>query len=145
MGIRTETDIKDIKNLGIIIDHTPQFGQDNPLKTWIAMDIPVAIGPDALINPYLNIMLMTAQQSDSNQNISREQAVIAYTKGSAYSEFAEKDKGTLMPGMLADLAVLSQNIFGIPAEQLPATKSVLTFIDGKIVYKQPANMNLLKK
>ena len=134
--INTETLINDAKNLGIIIAHTPQYGHGSPLRTWINMGIPVAIGPDALINPYLNIMFMTAQQSDSNQNISREQAVIAYTKGSAYAEFAEKYKGTLMPGMLADLAVLSQDIFLIPTQELPATKSVLTIVNGKIVYQQ---------
>jgi len=41
-----------------------------------------------------------------------------------------------MPGMVADLVVLSQDIFSTPKEQLPATKSVLTMIDGKIVYRQ---------
>jgi predicted amidohydrolase YtcJ len=136
VGITTETSINDVRNLGVVIDHTPQYGKGSPIRMWMDMKIPVAIGPDALINPYLNIMFMTAQQADSNQNISREQAVIAYTKGSAYAEFAEKYKGTLMPGMLADLAVLSQDIFSVPASQLPAIKSVLTIIDGKIVYQK---------
>jgi predicted amidohydrolase YtcJ len=139
-GINTEALMNDVKNLGIIIVHTPQYGKRNSLRTWIETGIPVAIGPDALINPYLNIMFMTAQQSNPNENISREQAVIAYTKGSAYAEFAEKYKGTLMPGMLADLVVLSQNIFSISVEQLPAVKSLMTIIDGKIAYQQ----NLLK-
>lgn len=80
-------------------------------------------------------MYMTSQQINPNQNISVEQAVMAYTKGGAFAEFAEKKKGTLMPGMLADLAVLSQDIFSIPKEKLPDTKSVLTMIDGKIVYQ----------
>jgi len=61
-----------------------------------------------------------------------EQAVIAYTKTNAYAEFMEKTKGTLSPGMLADLAVLSQDIFTIPAGKLPATQSVLTMIDEKL-------------
>jgi predicted amidohydrolase YtcJ len=39
-----------------------------------------------------------------------------------------------MPGMLADLAILSQDIFSIPKEQLPATNSLLTMVNGKIVY-----------
>jgi len=43
-------------------------------------------------------------------------------------------KGTLAIVMLADLAVLSQDIFTVPNEQLPATESLLTMIDGKIVY-----------
>ena len=52
--------------------------------------------------------------------------MIAYTRGSAFAEFAEKEKGTLAPGMLADLALLSQEIFTIPVDQLPATGSVMT-------------------
>ncbi len=100
----------------------------------------VGITSQALMNDVKNlgiiIVFMTSQQTDSSQNISREQAVIAYTKGSAYAEFAEKYKGALIPGMLADLAVLSQDIFTIPAQQLPGNKSVLTIIYGKIVYQQ---------
>jgi predicted amidohydrolase YtcJ len=135
VGITTQGLANDVKDLGIIIDHTPQYGKGSSLRKWINMGIPIAVGPDALINPYLNIMFMTSQQDDSGQNISREQAVIAYTKGSAYAEFAEKYKGTLMPGMLADLAVLSQDIFTVPAQQLPATQSLLTIVDGKIEYQ----------
>ncbi|WP_276500124.1 amidohydrolase family protein [Terrimonas pollutisoli] len=62
--------------------------------------------------------------------------MIAYAKTNAYAEFKEREKGMLKKGMLADLAVLSQDIFTIPAEQLPATVSVLTIIDGKIVYQK---------
>ena len=51
-----------------------------------------------------------------SEAISREQAVIAYTLTSAYAEFAEKDKGSLEPGKLADLAVLSQDIFNVPRQ-----------------------------
>ena len=49
------------------------------------------------------------------------------------AEFAEKKRGTLEPGKLADLAVLSQNILEIPAEALPATEAVLTMVGGKII------------
>ena len=65
-----------------------------------------------------------------------EQAVIAFTKTNAYAEYREKEKGMLVKGMLADLAVLSQDIFTIPSDKVAATKSVLTMIDGKIVYEQ---------
>jgi predicted amidohydrolase YtcJ len=65
-----------------------------------------------------------------------EQAVIAFTKTNAYAEFKEKEKGILVKGMLADLAVLSQDIFTIPKQLLPATTSVLTMIVGKIVDQQ---------
>jgi predicted amidohydrolase YtcJ len=116
--------------------HTPQYGMANPLRDWVAMGIKIAIGPDAMINPFLNIMIMTTRQTDPKENMTREQAVIAYTKGAAYAEFTEKNKGTLAKGMLADLAVLSQDIFAIPSQQLPATYSVMTIIDGKIRYQQ---------
>lgn len=136
-GVRTEAVAKEVKDLGIILVHTPQYGINIPLRSRMEMGIPIAVGPDAVINPYLNIMIMTSQQSDPKENISREQAVIAYTRGSAYAEFAETKKGMLAKGMLADLAILSQDIFTVPAQQLPATQSVLTIIDGKIVDQQP--------
>ena len=69
-----------------------------------------------------------------SEGLTREQAVIAYTLTSAYAEFSEKDKGSLEPGKLADLAVLSQDIFKVPANDLPKTASVLTMVGGKIVY-----------
>ncbi len=59
-------------------------------------------------------------------------------RGAAYAEFAEKDKGSLEQGKLADLAVLSQDIFRIPAADLPKTESVLTLVGGKIVYDAKA-------
>ncbi len=68
------------------------------------------------------------------EGITREQAVQAYTRGSAFAEFAEQDKGTLAPGKLADLAVLSQDIFKVPPYALPKTHSVLTLVGGRIVH-----------
>jgi hypothetical protein len=62
-----------------------------------------------------------------SEAITREQAVIAYTLTSAYAEFAEKDKGGLESGKLADLAVLSQDIFTVDASELPKTESVLAY------------------
>jgi hypothetical protein len=50
------------------------------------------------------------------------------------AEHAERLKGTLAPGMLADLAVLSQDIFRVSAEALPATESVLTLVGGQVAY-----------
>lgn len=60
-----------------------------------------------------------------------EQAVIAYTGTSAYAELAEKDKGSLEDGTLADLAVLSQDIFTVPVPELPKTESVLSLVGGR--------------
>lgn len=61
-------------------------------------------------------------------------AVRAYTQGSAYAAFADKDVGTLEVGKLADLVVLSQDIFTAPPETLGKTQVVMTLVGGKIVY-----------
>jgi predicted amidohydrolase YtcJ len=104
-----------------------------PLRSLVAAGVPVALGSDGPLNPYLNLMFASTYPSNPTEALTREQALAAYTQGSAYAEFAEKEKGTLEPGKLADLAVLSQNIFEIPAEALPATEAVLTMVGGKIV------------
>lgn len=65
---------------------------------------------------------------------SREATIRAATWGSAYAEKAERDKGWLGPGTLADLAVLSDDIFTVSADRLPAISSVLTLVGGTIVY-----------
>jgi predicted amidohydrolase YtcJ len=133
-SLLTEDAINKVSEMGIVIVHTPQYGMLSPLQKWLARGIAVAIGPDAVINPFLSIMTVTTQQKDPKQNLSREQAVMAYTKGGAFAEFREKQKGMLAKGMFADLAVLSQDIFTIPAQKMMATSSLLTMVDGKIVY-----------
>ncbi len=113
---------------GLTLEHA------QPLRSLLVAGIPVALGSDGPTNPYLSIMLASLHPNRSSEAITREQAVIAYTLGSAYAEFAEKDKGSLEPGKLADLAVLSQDIFTVSASDLPKTYSLLTFVGGKIVY-----------
>jgi predicted amidohydrolase YtcJ len=105
-----------------------------PLRSLLAAGIPVALGSDGPTNPYLNIMFASLDPNRPSEAITREQAVIAYTLTSAYAEFAEKDKGSLESGKLADLAVLSQDIFTVDASDLLKTESVLTMVGGKIVY-----------
>ena len=51
-----------------------------------------------------------------------------------HAEFAEKEKGTLAPGMLADLAILSQDVFTVPPPELPKTTALVTMIGGKVVH-----------
>ena len=87
--------------------------------------IPLAIGSDGPINPYLNIMFAAARPDQPDEALSREDALRAYTSGSAFAENMETKKGKIAPGMLADLAVLSQNILEVPVEALPETRSVL--------------------
>jgi predicted amidohydrolase YtcJ len=105
-----------------------------PFKSLIAAGIPIAIGSDGPLSPFLNIMFATTHPVNPAEALSREEAVVAYTRGSAFAEFAEKDKGQLSVGALADLAVLSGDLFSVPAEQLPRINSVLTLIGGQIVH-----------
>lgn len=109
-----------------------------PFRTLIAAGIPMALGSDGPMNPYLNIMLACTDPGRPSEAITREQAVTAYTQTSAYAEFAEKEKGGLEPGKLADLAVLSQDIFSVPLRDLPKTESVLTLVGGRVIYDAKA-------
>lgn len=139
-----------VKELGVIVVQNPthftlrellvkRWGlerteQLQPLRSLRDAGIPVALGSDGPFNPYLNIMLASVYPGKPRQALTREQAVTAYTLTAAYAEFAEKDKGSLEPGKLGDLAVLSQDIFRVPPQDLPKTESLLTMVGGKIVY-----------
>ncbi len=146
-------DIPRIRDLGIVIvqnathlaltevlpaRYSPQIvAHAQPLRSLLEAGIPLALGTDgigATANPFLDIMLATLHPDRPSEALTREQAVIAYTEGSAYAENEEQQKGRLVPGQLADLAVLSQDLFTVPVGQIPGTTSVLTMVDGHIVW-----------
>jgi predicted amidohydrolase YtcJ len=139
-----------VKSYGIVVVQNPShfapfladrsdlFKESQPLKSLMAAGIPVALGSDGPTNPYLNIMFASTHGNHTAEAITREKAVVAYTLTSAYAEFAEKDKGSITVGKLADLAVLSQDILTVPVEELPKTESVLTMVGGKTVYDSGA-------
>ena len=87
-------------------------------------------------NPFLNIQIATIYPANPKEAITREQALIAFTRTAAYSVFAEDRLGTLEVGKQADLAVLSQDIFKVSNDDLPKTESVLTIVGGKIAYSR---------
>lgn len=68
------------------------------------------------------------------QKLSVAESVEAYTIGSAYAEFQEKEKGSITPGKLADFVVLSDDIFKIPPTAIKDVKVEATFVGGKVVY-----------
>ena len=70
------------------------------------------------------------------QRITVAQAVHAYTVNSAFAEHQENVKGSVEPGKLADLVILSDDIFSIPAEQIEKTKVDLTIFDGRVIYER---------
>lgn len=140
-----------VKALGVIVsqqpshldlpDIDPRFAERvraakaQPLRALLDAGIPLALGSDGPVtSPWANMMFAITHPSRPEQAITREQALAAYTLGSAYAEFAEQEKGSLQSGKLADLAVLSQDIFKIETEQLPATRSLLTLVGGRVAY-----------
>ncbi len=71
------------------------------------------------------------------QKISLDEALRAYTVGSAYAAFAETVKGTITPGKLADLVLLDRNIYEVDPATLDQASVVLTVMDGRVVYERP--------
>jgi hypothetical protein len=71
-----------------------------------------------------------------DQRMTREEALRSYTTWAAYAAFEEHLKGKLVPGMLADITVLSANILTIPEEEIPATEIDLTIVGGEVRYRR---------
>jgi hypothetical protein len=69
------------------------------------------------------------------QRITMDDAIAAYTTGSAFAEFEEKEKGKIAPGMLADFVVLDRDPTATPADKLLGTKVLRTVVGGKTVYE----------
>ena len=69
------------------------------------------------------------------QKLTLDQAVRAYTVGSAYAEFADKVKGTITPGKLADLVVLDRDLYQAKPAEFDRARVVLTVMDGQIVWE----------
>jgi predicted amidohydrolase YtcJ len=70
------------------------------------------------------------------QRITREEALRAYTKNAAYAAFEENRKGSLAPGKLADIVILSRDILTVPEDEILKTKVVTTIVGGKVVYEK---------
>lgn len=143
-----------LKDLGAIVVQNPihvalpdmlhaRIGADRsehaqPMKSLLAQGIPLAFGTDVIgqvESPWLDLMFATIHPTTPSEALTIQQAVSAYTKGSAYAENEESRKGTLAVGMLADLAVLTQDVFNAAPGDLPATQSLMTMVGGRIVWR----------
>jgi predicted amidohydrolase YtcJ len=71
------------------------------------------------------------------QKVTIEEAIGSYTNDPAFAEFAERDKGRLQPGLLADFVVLDRDITKVPAHEILGTKVLRTVVGGKTVYQAP--------
>ena len=115
------------------------FYGNEPYRDLLASGALLAFGSDASMtdfNPLLGIYAATSDDLTDTQAISVEEAVRAYTYGSAYAEFQENVKGSLEAGKLADFVLLSEDIFAIKPENIRGVKVLLTVVDGKIVFER---------
>ena len=71
-----------------------------------------------------------------DQRLSRLDALRTYTINAAYAAFEEDLKGSLTPGKLADITVLSKNILTVPEEEIPSTEVVYTIVGGRVMYQR---------
>jgi predicted amidohydrolase YtcJ len=75
------------------------------------------------------------------QKITVEDALRAYTQGGAFAEFAEKEKGKLASGMLADFVILDRDLTRIAPETIRDTKIVMTVVGGKPTFERSESMS----
>ncbi|MEM3874094.1 MAG: amidohydrolase [Candidatus Bathyarchaeia archaeon] len=147
--------IKRMKRLGLIASVQPHFivsdfwvvdrvGAERarwvyPFKTLLKSGVVVASGSDCPvepISPILGVWAAVARKSFSEESLTVGEALKTYTLNAAYASFGEKVKGTIEVGKLADLTVLSEDIFKVPPDGIRDVKVEMTIVGGKIVYER---------
>ncbi len=117
-------------------------------KTLLNKDVHIACGSDAPVENF-NVLYgiyeavtrkdLTGKPEEGwlpEQKLTVEEAVYGYTKAGAYASFEEDIKGSIEEGMLADLVVLSDNIFEIPEDDIKNVEIDMTIFHGEIIYKK---------
>lgn len=124
---------------------TTQAERSPPIRRMLATGMPVAAGTDATrvasYNPFVSLYWLvsgktiagTAVYSEANR-LDRMEALRLWTSAGAWFSNEEGQKGALVPGQLADLAVLSADYFSIPEDDIKRLESMLTVVGGKVVY-----------
>jgi len=117
-------------------------------RTLIDKGVRLALGTDwtvAPLNPMLTLYAATTRATLDGkhpdgwvpeQKISIVEAVRAYTSGSAFAEFQDAVKGTIVRGKVADLVILSDDVFSIPAARLKDVQVLTTVVGGKVVHQR---------
>jgi predicted amidohydrolase YtcJ len=115
-------------------------------RTFLNHGVRLAFGTDwnvAPLNPMLSVYAAVTRATLDGKNpngwfpeqkLTVAETVEAYTMGSAYAEFQDKDKGSITPGKLADMVILSDDIFTIDPVKIRDVKVVKTMVGGKLVY-----------
>ena len=116
-----------------------------PIRRMIELGLPVGAGTDvtrvASFNPYVALCWLSSGKtvggssiySESNR-MSREEALRLYTQGSSWFSAEDGTKGGLLPGQLADFAVLTAKCLTVPGEEIKDLQSALTVVGGEVVY-----------
>jgi predicted amidohydrolase YtcJ len=117
-------------------------------RTFLNHGVHLAFGTDwdvASLNPMLTVYAAVTRATLDGKNpdgwfpeqkLTVAEAVEAYTTGSAYAEFQEKEKGSITPGKLADMVLLSDDIFSIDPAKIRDVKVLKTIVGGKVVWDQ---------
>jgi predicted amidohydrolase YtcJ len=124
-----------------------------PIRRMLDLGVPVGAGTDATrvasYNPFVSLYWLVTGNTVGGLNLYPEQnrlnrmeALRLYTVGSSWFSTEDGKKGAIVPGQLADLAVLSADYFSIPEEEIKRLESVLTIVGGKVVYAAQEFANL---
>jgi predicted amidohydrolase YtcJ len=100
--------------------------------------------PTGSLDPLVGLQVATSspaidgvdERTAPGESMKLEAAVTAYTSSAAWASFDEQRKGSISPGMLADMVVLSDDIFADPHEKLASAVVAVTIFDGKVVYRR---------
>jgi hypothetical protein len=118
-----------------------------PFRTFLENGVRMCFGSDwtvAPLNPLLGIYAAVTRRTTDGANpngwfpeqrISVQEAIECYTINCAYAVFEEKEKGSIVPGKLADFVVLSDDILTIDPNRIEKVRVDMTIVDGKIVYE----------
>ena len=126
------------------------YGREKALETprlrmLVDSGIPLAMTTDAFraatYNPWIAVSWMVTGKSVSgsealarNNRLTRAEALQLFTRGAAWFANAESEMGAIAPGNLADFAVLDRDYFNVPDDQIKSVSSVLTIMNGKVVF-----------
>ncbi len=98
-------------------------------------DVPVEpIDAIASFSASVTRIMKTGEPFHPEQAMTREETLVSYTLNNAYAAFEETVKGSLTPGKLADMVVLSQNLLTVAEDAMPATEVEMTFVGGELRY-----------
>jgi len=111
----------------------------------LAAELPVGLGTDATrvasYNPWTALYWLVSGRTvggmkmyDDSSRLDRETALMLWTKGSSWFSSEQGKKGQIKVGQLADMAVLSEDFFSVAEERIKGIESVMTVVDGKVVY-----------